>query len=72
MKYKVPARYTFEVEWEVEAESKDEARRIVENDCGCFNPTVNSSVSETNWNTNPHATKTEIFKPKFVEKEDKE
>lgn len=70
MKCKVKARYTFEVEWEVEATDKDDARRIVDNDCGCVLGSIHSSDSRVDWTGSTHATKIEIFKPKVVEEDE--
>jgi hypothetical protein len=71
MKWKVIARYTFEVEWEVEATDKDDARRIVENECECTVFPV-SENEKAFWTMGNKTAKVEILKPKFVEKEDKE
>lgn len=44
--YKVKVEYTFQCEWEIKAENKNDANRRVLDGSGCGNPKYESSLSD--------------------------
>lgn len=57
--YEVTGKYTFEGKWFVHAESAAEAEQIVERECGCYGPTINTTNHDAvrDWDFDMHPTK---------------
>ncbi len=54
--YKIKAKIVFEGSFLVKADSFDDARRIVEKECGCtLSNGISSINSDVDWDFDPHA-----------------
>lgn len=61
--YKVNAKYTFVVTWEIKADNRAQAVEFADNHCGCVGPNYHSSLSDedVDWNGDVHPS-TKIIK----------
>lgn len=60
--YKVKVEYTFQCEWEIKAENKNDVRKLVDEDCGCVGPNYHSNLNDedVNWEGDVHPNKSII------------